>query len=197
MKEAPRKGRSNREKIIQATAKLIIEKGVANTSLADIADEVGISKGTLYYYYSSKGDLIFDISVRHMEHITNTIISWIEGQGTDPSAEGVLQMVAQTVLRSETRGYIHFYLVQEALSGNQEPLRARFTQEYNHWLDLIEQGLRLVLPHETDFSTMSRILLSSIDGLLLQKLMGVEPAPLDRVGRFFAGGAPERESADS
>ncbi|MFW5688790.1 MAG: TetR/AcrR family transcriptional regulator, partial [Spirochaetota bacterium] len=141
MKEAARRTRSNREKIIKAAAKLIIEKGVANTSLADIADEVGISKGTLYYYYATKGDLIFDISVRHMEHITNTIISWIEGQGRQQGAERVLQMVVETVLRSETRGYIHFYLIQEALSGNHESLRVRFTQEYDRWLDLIEQGL--------------------------------------------------------
>ncbi|MFW5690064.1 MAG: TetR/AcrR family transcriptional regulator, partial [Spirochaetota bacterium] len=164
MKETGRRPRSNREKIIQGAAKLIIEKGVANTSLADIADEVGISKGTLYYYYSSKSELIFDISVRHMEHITNSIISWIEGHGRQQGAERVLQMVVDTVLKSETRGYIHFYLIQEALSGNHESLRARFTEEYHHWLDLIEQGLRLILPEDTDFATVSRIILSSIDG---------------------------------
>jgi hypothetical protein len=57
--------------------------------------------------------------------------------------------------------------------------------------------LRLILPSDTDFTTMSRILLSSIDGLLLQKLLGVEPASLDRVSRLFSGGLREHESADS
>src|SRR6056297_2174349 len=155
MKEHGRKSRSNREKIIQTAAKLIIEKGVANTSLADIADEVGISKGTLYYYYSSKGDLIFDISVRHMEHITNTIISWVESQGRREGAERVLRMVVETVLKSETRGYIHFYLIQEALSGNHESLRVRFTEEYDRWIDLIGEGMRLIMPENTDFGTVS------------------------------------------
>lgn len=186
MKEAVRKARSNREKIIQAAAKLIIEKGVANTSLADIAGEVGISKGTLYYYYATKGDLIFDISVRHMEHITNTIIAWINGHGRDPQPETVLQMVIETVLKSETRGYIHFYLIQEALSGNHESLKIRFTEEYDRWLDLIEQGLRLILPKDTDFKTISRVLLSAIDGLLVQNLLGQGPLPLREISRFFA-----------
>ena|SRR6056297_1382795 len=197
MKEHGRKSRSNREKIIQAAAKLIIEKGVANTSLADIADEVGISKGTLYYYYSSKGDLIFDISVRHMEHITTTIISWVEGHGRELGAERVLQMVVETVLKSETRGYIHFYLIQEALSGNHESLRVRFTQEYDRWLDLIAQGLRHLLPPGSDFPAVSRIILSSIDGLLLQNLLGVGPIPLERVGRYFAGHSVPLESPAS
>jgi AcrR family transcriptional regulator len=187
MKEAGRNPKSNREKIIQAAAKLIIEKGVANTSLADIADEVGISKGTLYYYYSTKGDLIFDISVRHMEHITNSIVSWISGHGREESPEKVLQMIIDTVLKSETRGYIHFYLIEEALSGKHESLRVRFTEEYRKWIGLIEQGLRLILPENTDFETVSRILLSSIDGLLLQKLLGVGQVSLERVGGYFAG----------
>jgi len=197
MKDSARKSRSNREKIIQAAAKLIIEKGVANTSLADIADEVGISKGTLYYYYATKGDLIFDISVRHMEHIRSTIISWVEGHGRELGAERVLQMVVETILKSETRGYIHFYLIQEALSGNHESLRLRFTQEYDRWLDLIAQGLRHVMPPETDFPTVSRIILSSLDGLLLQNLLGVGQVPFERVGRYFAGNAVPRESPAS
>ena len=186
MREPARKSKSNREKIIQAAAKLIIEQGVANTSLADIADEVGISKGTLYYYYATKGDLIFDISVRHMEHITNTIISWINGHGRDQGPEEVLQMVIETVLKSETRGYIHFYLIQEALSGNHESLKIRFTEEYDRWMDLIEQGLRLILPPETDFRTVSRVLLSAIDGLLIQNLLGHGQLPLREISRFFA-----------
>jgi AcrR family transcriptional regulator len=197
MKDVARKPRSNREKIIQAAAKLIIEKGVANTSLADIADEVGISKGTLYYYYSSKGELIFDISVRHMEHITNTIISWVEGHGRREGADRVLQMVVETVLKSETRGYIHFYLIQEALSGNHESLRVRFTQEYDRWLMLIEQGLRRILPEETDYATRARVILSSIDGLLLQNLLGMRPIPLEDVGRYLAGYSSPSESPAS
>ena len=187
MQDSGRPSRSNREKIIQAAAKLIIEKGVANTSLADISREVGISKGTLYYYYTTKGDLIFDLSIRHMEHITRTIVNWIEGHGRDQGADAVLQMVVETILKSETRGYIHFYLIQEALSGNHESLRVRFTEEYDRWLGLIEQGLRLILPPDTDFTVASRVILSSIDGLLLQNLLGVGPVPLDRVGRYFSG----------
>ncbi|TVQ18141.1 MAG: TetR/AcrR family transcriptional regulator [Spirochaetaceae bacterium] len=196
MSESTHRKRGTREQIIQAAAKLIIEKGVANTSLGDIADEAGISKGTLYYHYATKGDLIFDISVRHMDHITNTIISWIRGHGLIEGPDTVLRMVVETVLKSETRGYIHFYLIQEALSGNHESLRVRFRDEYNHWLELIEEGLRHILPETTDFRTVSKIILSSIDGLLLQNLLGVGRIPLDGIGSFFARTAvppPDRE----
>ncbi len=185
---------ANRERIIRAAAKLIIEKGVANTSLADIADEAGISKGTLYYYYPTKGDLVFDISVRHMDHITTSIRSWIAGHGREEGAERVLQMVVETILKSETRGYIHFYLIQEALSGNHESLRLRFTEEYDRWLELIAEGLRQIMEPQTDFATVSRIILSSIDGLLLQNLLRVGPIPLERISRYFASNQIAGES---
>lgn len=186
MSETVRKPRNNREKIIQAAAKLIIEKGVANTSLADIAVEVGISKGTLYYYYATKGDLIFDISVRHMKHITNSIVEWMNHKGRAQTPDELLRMVFETVLKSETRGYIHFYLIEEALSGNHESLRKRFTEEYERWINLVEQGLKLILPRDRDLGTLAQIILSSLDGLLLQKLLGTDPIPLDLVSKYFA-----------
>ena len=193
MHDPARRTRGNRERIIQAAAKLIIEKGVANTSLSDIAEEVGISKGTLYYYYPTKGDLIFDISVRHMDHITNTIMTWLNRRGREQGADKVLSMVIETVLKSETRGYIHFYLIQEALSGNHESLRVKFAEEYHRWLDLVEQGLRLILPAKSDYRAISRIIVSSIDGLLLQNLLGVGQIPLAQVGAYFAGRRPTVE----
>lgn len=45
-------------KILQATAKLIAEKGLANTSTNDIAREVGIARGTLYHHFASKEEII-------------------------------------------------------------------------------------------------------------------------------------------
>jgi AcrR family transcriptional regulator len=37
------------------------EKGYESTSIQDIADEVGILKGSLYYYIRSKEDLLYEI----------------------------------------------------------------------------------------------------------------------------------------
>ena len=174
-----------REKIIQGASKLIIEKGVASTSLADIAQEVGISKGTLYYYYPSKGELIFDISERHMEYITDKIFSWIEESGQGVSAEEVLWLVFKTITTSETRGHIHVYLIQEALTGNSS-LRDRFMQEYERWAALIERGLHRILPGRGDHGIVARVMLSSIDGLLLQHLLGVQNVPLEQITRSLA-----------
>ena len=176
-----------REKIIQAASRLIIENGIANTSLADIAREVGISKGTLYYYYPSKGELIFDISERHMRFITDKIFTWIEGSRKGLQPEELLKVVFRTIISSETRGHIHVYLIQEALTADSS-LKARFVQEYDKWAKLIEEGLRKINDddQETDYSTLSRIILPLIDGLLVQHLLGGRKNFLDEITRYLA-----------
>jgi AcrR family transcriptional regulator len=46
------------EKILRATAKIISNHGIKNTSTRAICDEVGITAPTLYYYFKDKTELV-------------------------------------------------------------------------------------------------------------------------------------------
>ncbi len=175
---------NNREKIIETASRLIIEKGVSNTSLADISREMNISKGTLYYYYPSKGDLIFDISERHMQHMTEKIFRWLNKSEKELGPAEILKMIFQAVISSGSRGHIHVYLIQEAATGN-ESLKKRFREEYNKWRGLIEDGLKKVVPERDDIDVLARIILSTMDGLFLQSLLGISSNPLREISRFL------------
>lgn len=179
---------ANRQRILDAAARLIRERGIDNTTLADIAEAAGISKGTLYYYYSTKGDLIFDIAERHMNNMTGRIFRWLESSGTDQPARTVFRMVIDTVTHSRSRGQMHLYLVQEALTENRD-LRRRFVEEYKRWRSIIEQGLARVYGEQADYAVTARALLATLDGLILQRLIGVEPLSVDEIAGFFAAGA--------
>ena len=56
------KAEAREEEIFRAAARIFHRKGYAATSLQDIADEVGILKGSLYYYIDGKEDLLFGIT---------------------------------------------------------------------------------------------------------------------------------------
>jgi AcrR family transcriptional regulator len=60
-KKALTKGQARREEVIKAAARLFQEKGYHATSMQDIANEVGLRKGSLYYHVASKQDLLFQI----------------------------------------------------------------------------------------------------------------------------------------
>lgn len=180
---------ANRERIIQVAAKLIRERGIDNTTLADIAVAAEISKGTLYYYYATKGDLIFDVAERHMSNMTNRLFRWLESSGTEQSPRTVFRMVLNTVMHSPSRGLIHIYLIQEALTENPN-LRKRFVKEYRRWRELIYEGLARIYRGRDDYTAMAQVLLCTIDGMILQRLIGVDGVSVDSVAAFFNNALP-------
>src|SRR6267143_6832030 len=55
---ATAKGRATRERIVQAAAELIAEKGVAGMSLDDVRSRTGASRSQLYHYFEDRDDLV-------------------------------------------------------------------------------------------------------------------------------------------
>ena len=63
---APRQRRKETrpQELLEAALELFVEKGFAATRIEEVAQQAGVSKGTLYLYYPSKEDL-FKAVVRH------------------------------------------------------------------------------------------------------------------------------------
>ena len=55
------RSRKREREIIDTAAEIFHRQGYANTSVQDVADAVGILKGSLYYYIDSKEDLLFQV----------------------------------------------------------------------------------------------------------------------------------------
>jgi len=55
------------EKIQGAALALFIKKGIAGTTTKEIAKKAGVSEGSIYNYFESKGDLAYKLFVRYMD----------------------------------------------------------------------------------------------------------------------------------
>ncbi|WP_345350435.1 TetR/AcrR family transcriptional regulator [Rhodococcus olei] len=60
---------TRREEILFHAAKLFSERGVAGTTVRDIADEVGILSGSLYHYFGSKDAIVFEIVISFVDDL--------------------------------------------------------------------------------------------------------------------------------
>ncbi len=67
------KGRLKEEDICQKAAQLFSSKGYINTSLRDIADAVGMSKGGIFHYFSTKEEILFLILSRYMDRTLKSL----------------------------------------------------------------------------------------------------------------------------
>lgn len=66
--------RQERESLIlQAAEEVLVEKGYNNTSMDEIAQRVGIAKGTVYLHFPSKETLIFALLKRDVEKLQRAI----------------------------------------------------------------------------------------------------------------------------
>src|SRR3954449_13192741 len=52
-------GRDGREALLEAALQVFAERGYRDSSVDDIAERAGYSKGALYWHFSSKDDLFF------------------------------------------------------------------------------------------------------------------------------------------
>ncbi len=62
-----REKEARREEILAAAEKVFFEKGLATTTVDEIAQAAELSKGTLYLYYRSKEDLYLAVASRGLE----------------------------------------------------------------------------------------------------------------------------------
>ena len=60
-----RNGTATRERLEQTAMGLFVAKGIAETTIRDIAQGAGIAEGALYRHYRSKDELILELFSRH------------------------------------------------------------------------------------------------------------------------------------
>jgi AcrR family transcriptional regulator len=71
-----------RDRIEQASVRLFVEKGVAETTVKDIARAVGLSEGALYRHFESKDELVWKAFERHYVAFGATLQALAAGEST-------------------------------------------------------------------------------------------------------------------
>lgn len=66
------------ENIITISAKLFAEKGYDKTSMQDIVDALGMSKGGIFHHFNSKEDIFNAVMERQFEQIIETVNQWFD-----------------------------------------------------------------------------------------------------------------------
>ncbi len=88
----------NRERIVAAANRLFYVKGYNQTSFADVADELGISKGNLHYHFRSKDDLLDAVIELRLQSIEQMLDRWEEEY---PDGKDRLKRYARILLNEE------------------------------------------------------------------------------------------------
>ena len=178
------KQKNNMKEFIQSEAtKLIITNGVKNTSLADISKACGISKGTLYYHYSSKDDLICDIATNHLKVITDSVIECIQSIENSESDKMII-LILEKIADIKVRGRIHMYLLCEAITSN-DKLKNKIKANYSDWRASLKKELMKTTNDNEKSDALSCLLVSIVDGLVIQGVLSEENIPFENIANVL------------
>jgi AcrR family transcriptional regulator len=85
----------SREEILEAARKVLLDGGLAGLTLEKVAREAGMSKTGLYYYFSSKDALAFELVYAALEGHAKAVSTAVASSGNGGEALGAI--VRETV----------------------------------------------------------------------------------------------------
>lgn len=173
-----------RQQILDKTYEILCSRPLNEISLTDIARAANVSKGTLYYYYQSKEDILQDIADLYFEQVGQGLVQLlaVEARGNGRSA-----VLRDILLRSfiDKSGSLRINLIGAAIAGN-EQLQQRLHEHYGMLLGHIEERICARYP-KADAHRVASGMLCLIDGFILHRQLQVPDIDPDLTLDYVAG----------
>jgi len=145
-RNAPRAGSQSKpttrlEEVLQSAANIFFAKGFHATSIEDVARDVGMLKGSLYYYIKSKDDLLFQLLLAGIEDGDAFIARQIDASG-DPVEQLERAIRAQIDYIIQNKVPFGLFLHEfDSLSGKRQHKLISVMSRYNsRFVELVRRG---------------------------------------------------------
>jgi AcrR family transcriptional regulator len=131
-----------RQRIYSAACDVISQKGLAATSMRDIAKASGMSIGTMYRYIDNKDDLLYHITADCMEELFAYFEAELAGVG---SAASRMEQAIRVYLSYISANHRYINLVYRETKALADEPRARIydieRRFIEHWSRIIQDGI--------------------------------------------------------
>ena len=129
------------EEVLQSAANIFFAKGFHATSIEDVARDVGMLKGSLYYYIKSKEDLLFQLLLAGIEDGDAFIARQIDPEG-EPVEQLEKAIRAQIDYIIQNRVPFGLFLHEfDSLSGKRQHKLIAVMSRYNsRFVELVRRG---------------------------------------------------------
>jgi AcrR family transcriptional regulator len=168
--------------ILSEAARLFNYKGSRATTLRDIAEGLGLTKTSLYYYVKTKEDLIYQCYVAALEHHHRTLDAIEERLSSpiDRASAFFLQHFDDWLAAEEGRGpNIPALLEIASLKGaHRDAVETRYIELFKRLRGYLRQGIADGSMRDFEPTSATRAILGSVDWAF----SWLHRVPADRVG---------------
>lgn len=158
---------AKRAAILSQSAKLFNYKGSRATTLRDIAESLGLTKTSLYYYVKTKEELIYQCYMAALNHHHHTLdeIEQSHSSPIDRASAFFLQHFDNWLAAQEGRGpHIAALLEIAALKGAQrKEVESRYIDMFKRLRQHIRDGIALGEIRACESTSVTRAMMGSVD----------------------------------
>jgi TetR/AcrR family transcriptional repressor of nem operon len=181
------KGAQTRQNIIEKSLRLFCVKGYYNTSINDILQATGLTKGGLYGHFHSKEDIWYAVYDEAL-----TIWKAAVFQGIDPGSKPLerIQVLIENDIRNKLgnnvfEGGCFFHSMLVELSGQSDAMSERLLKGFTQlagllcaWLEQADQ--QAMLKKGLNFKEIANYIIISLNGAAALYAASRDPAILDQ-----------------
>jgi len=166
-------GEETKRKIVLAALELFVRKGYHGTSINDIMDKVGLSKGSLYAHFNSKGEILLLIIERFKARFIDGMI-WSVNASEGNALDKLNQCISFSAkFASEHENlcvFLTFLSTELKADVDFEPMLKAVYRDYQKFISgIIRQGIiQGVVDKKTDPDLAALTFMALHDGMLHQ-----------------------------
>lgn len=175
-----RQSNKNRRKnstqaIEKAAVRFFVERGYRSTSIDLIAREVGMTKGTIYFYFKDKETLLLNLLSKSQEHFFSQIFKSMDSYEDDPKLQ--IDVFLDQMIRAgvEIDKYLLLLpvLMSTEFNGRENTIALRARAIYDHVYtkitDIIAKGQQSgYFSNHSDPRALATMIVALTDGLLIE-----------------------------
>ncbi|HSI65884.1 MAG TPA: TetR/AcrR family transcriptional regulator [Planococcus sp. (in: firmicutes)] len=132
-----------KERIKQQSILLFERKGFSETSIQDIVESLGVTKGTFYYYFNSKEQLLMAIHLGYIDDLLQrqegilkqTVASRIK-------LEGIIELLIRDIEQYGPSGRVFFREMRHLAVENADEVKRKREQFRTNIEHLIRDGIK-------------------------------------------------------
>lgn len=180
------KSTDKKQEILEAAMLVIRTQGIEKTTVREIASQAGVTTGAVYHYYKNKEELFQDI-INESIHFSQKVIL-AAGSGKKTQQE-IFDEIADNVrrrLQKEDEQKLHIALLGDLISKNDKN-KERVVKNYKMTIknagDLF--GPASGIENDKYKYLMASFFVAALDGMAIQRSLGVYPASEDTVIDIF------------
>ena len=161
-----------KSKIVEAARIVFAKKGYHNSTMDDVAKEVGVSKGALYSYFKSKEDILKETYLQTHQTLRAIIKTASEKPDLAQAFEEVYSMVTERY-----KGNLHRHFEQVALASSDPLIKKIIMDDYQRDVKTVQafveekmkQGL---MRTDVDAQTIAELFTALFMGTMEKLVLG-------------------------